>query len=123
MRSKPSEALLDVNLLIAVVFADHVNHRVARQFVEGLAQFYTTPTTQGGFLRFATRPWKDVRREEQPPRLSMSEGLAKLRELTVAVGHTFIPDDESFTALDARLLQGVQFEVLDTRQISQRPEL
>ena len=58
MPSKPSEALLDVNVLIASVFADHVNHSVARLFVESLTRFYMTPTTQGGFLRFATRPWK-----------------------------------------------------------------
>jgi hypothetical protein len=29
--------------------------------------------TQGGFLRFATRPWKNERKEEQSPRLSMAE--------------------------------------------------
>ena len=106
MRSKPTEALLDVNLLIAAVFADHVNHRAARQFVEELTRFWTTPTTQGGFLRFATRPWKNARKEEQPPRLSMAEGLAKLRELTTAVGHEFLADDAPFTTLEARCLQG-----------------
>ena len=106
MRSKPTEALLDVNLLIAAVFADHGNHRVARLFVEELTRFCTTPTTQGGFLRFATRPWKNVRKEEQPPRLSMVEALTKLRELTTAGGHEFMADDVPFTKLEARMLQG-----------------
>ena len=106
MRSTPTEALLDVNLLIAAVFADHVNHRAAREFVEELTRFWTTPTTQGGFLRFATRPWKNARKEEQPPRLSMTDALAKLRELTTTDGHEFLADDVPFATLDARLLQG-----------------
>ena len=106
MRSKPTEALPDVNLLIAAVFADHVNHSAARQFVEELTRFWTTPTTQGGFLRFATRPWKNARKEEQPPRLSMAGALAKLRELTTAGGHEFLADDAPFTTLEARFLQG-----------------
>ena len=106
MRSKPTEALLDVNLLIAAVFADHVHHSAARQFIEKLTRFCTTPTTQGGFLRFATRPWKNARKEEQPPRLSMTAALTKLRELTTANGHEFLADDAPFTTLDARFLQG-----------------
>jgi predicted nucleic acid-binding protein len=44
----PSEALLDVNVIIASVFADHVMHLPARSFVESLTRFYTTPTVQGG---------------------------------------------------------------------------
>jgi predicted nucleic acid-binding protein len=70
MPSIPTEALLDVNVLIASVFADHSMHKPARRFVEAVARFHTTPTTQGGFLRFATRPWKNALREEQPPRLT-----------------------------------------------------
>ena len=54
----PTEALLDVNAVIASIFADHVMHLPARRFVEALERFYTTPTIQGGFLRFATRPMK-----------------------------------------------------------------
>ena len=52
----PSEALLDVNVLIAALFADHPSHPLAGSFVETLDWFHTTPTTQGGLLRFATRP-------------------------------------------------------------------
>jgi predicted nucleic acid-binding protein len=59
MPSMPTEALLDVNVVIASVFADHINHLPARRFVESLERFYTTPTVQGGFLRFATRRLKD----------------------------------------------------------------
>ncbi len=106
MPSMPSEALLDVNILIAAVFADHASHLAARRFVEGLEKFCTTPTTQGGFLRFATRPWKNANREEQPPRLTMKEALAKLREITESRGHGFIPDDEPFTNVGLLSMQG-----------------
>jgi len=106
MPSIPTEALLDVNVLIASVFADHVNHAVARRFVESVEGFRTTPMTQGGFLRFATRPWKDERRQEQPPRLTMAEAQARLTEFTGAEGHMFLPDDASFTDIGLRSMQG-----------------
>ena len=92
MPSTPTEALLDVNVIIASIFADHVRHAAARRFVEGLDRFHTTPMTQGGFLRFATRPWKNERKEEQPPRLRMTGALAKLVEFTAAEGHIFLPE-------------------------------
>ena len=62
----PTEALLDVNVLVASIFEDHPHHTRALAFVDALQRVYTSPTTQGGFLRFATRPWKDQQRREQP---------------------------------------------------------
>jgi len=102
----PTEALLDVNVLIASVFVDHVAHKAARSFVEGLVKYHTTPTTQGGFLRFATRPWKNEQKEEQPPRLTMAAAQAKLREFTSAEGHEFLPDDLPFTGVSLQSMQG-----------------
>jgi predicted nucleic acid-binding protein len=59
MPATPTEALLDVNVLIATVFADHVAHTAARDFVDSLAKFGTTPTTQGGFtLVLKLRTWE-----------------------------------------------------------------
>ena len=106
MPSTPIEALLDVNVVIASVFADHVMHGRARGFVEGLERFHTTPMTQGGFLRFATRPWKNERKQEQPPRLTMADAQAKLREFTASEGDSFLPDDAPFTDLGLRSMQG-----------------
>jgi uncharacterized protein len=106
MPSTPTEALLDVNVIIASVFADHMMHEAARSFVERLERFHTTPMTQGGFLRFATRPWKNERKEEQLPRLKMAEAQAKLREFTAADGHVFLPDDAPFTEVGLRSMQG-----------------
>jgi predicted nucleic acid-binding protein len=106
MPSIPSEALLDVNVIIASVFADHVMHLPARRFLESLDRFYTTPTVQGGFLRFATRPMKNERGDQQQPRLKMSDALATLREFTEAEGHVFVSDDVPFTDLGLRSMQG-----------------
>jgi toxin-antitoxin system PIN domain toxin len=106
MPSTPTEALLDVNVVIASVFADHVSHLQARRFVESVERIYTTPTVQGGFLRFATRPLKNERGELQRPRLTMAEALAKLREFTGTDGHAFISDDAPFTDLGLRSMQG-----------------
>jgi predicted nucleic acid-binding protein len=106
MPSIPTEALLDVNVIIASVFADHVMHRSARRFVESLDRLYTTPTVQGGFLRFATRPMKNERGEQQQPRLAMEEALNKLREFTEVAGNGFLNDDAPFTDLGMRSVQG-----------------
>jgi len=106
MPSIPTEALLDVNVIIASVFADHVMHLPARRFVESLERFFTTPTVQGGFLRFATRPLKNERGDQQQPRLTMAEALGKLREFTEAEGHVFVSDDAQFTDLGLRSMQG-----------------
>jgi hypothetical protein len=106
MPSTLTEALLDVNVVIAAVFEDHVAHVRARQAVEGLTRFITTPTTQGGFLRFATRPWKDAQKNEQPPRLSMVAAMETLRQLTAAPAHKFLPDSVPFTDVGLRSLQG-----------------
>jgi toxin-antitoxin system PIN domain toxin len=106
MPATPTEPVLDVNVLIAAIFADHVRHADARQFVQGLEHFHTTPMTQGGFLRFATRPWKNERKEEQSPRLTMAEAQTKLSEFTRASDHVFLPDDAQFTELGLRSMQG-----------------
>jgi len=106
MPSIPTEALLDVNVIIASVFADHVMHRSARRFVESLERFFTTPTVQGGFLRFATRPMKNGSGTQQQPRLAMSEALNILQEFTAVAGHGFLHDDAPFTDLGMRSMQG-----------------
>jgi uncharacterized protein len=106
MPATMSDALLDVNVLIAAIFADHPAHAMALQFVQQLDRFYTTPTTQGGFLRFATRAWKDTGQRQFPPRLNMAAGLATLQKLTTLQSHTFLPDDLAYTDLSATKLRG-----------------
>ena len=101
-----SEALLDVNLLIAAVVENHVDHERALKFLSSLDRIYTTPTTQGGFLRFLTRPWKDEQRREQPPRMTIAKAHQTLREVTQWPRHGFLPDDEPFTGVSLRSMSG-----------------
>ena len=101
-----NEALLDVNLLIACVVENHADHRRSRLFLASLDKFYTTPTTQGGFLRFLTRPWKDEKKVEQPPRMTVAEALKTLREVTESPAHAFLPDDEPFANVSLRSMSG-----------------
>lgn len=101
-----SEALLDVNLLIASVVENHVDHGRARSFVSSLDRFHTTPTTQGGFLRFLTRPWKDEQKLEQPPRTNVHQAIQTLRNVINAPRHVFLPDDELFINVSMRSLSG-----------------
>ena len=82
-----TEALLDVNVLIASVFEDHMHHARARTFVEGLEHFYTCPTTQGGFLRFATRPWKDAEKVPQALGVGLLASLNRGEEHAVQAIH------------------------------------
>lgn len=101
-----NEALLDVNLLIASVVENHVDHSRAWAFVTSLDRFHATPTTQGGFLRFLTRPWKDEQRREHPPRMSISAALETLRIVVGAPQHAFLADDELFINVSLRSLSG-----------------
>ena len=101
-----SEALLDVNLLIAAVVENHADHDRALKFISTLDRFYTTPTTQGGFLRFLTRPWKDEQKREQPPRMTIAKAFETLREVTQWPRHGFLPDDEAFTGVSLRSMSG-----------------
>jgi toxin-antitoxin system PIN domain toxin len=101
-----SEALLDVNVLIAAHLTNHADHAKARQFVDSLDGFYTTPTTQGGFLRFLTRPWKNQKGEPQPPRMTAAEAFATLARLTAQPKHVFMPDDAPFGAVSLKSITG-----------------
>jgi toxin-antitoxin system PIN domain toxin len=101
-----NEALLDVNLLIAGAVENHADHERAQRFLQTLQTFHTTPTTQGGFLRFLTRPWKDEQRREQPPRMSIAQAFATLRTVVESPRHSFLPDDEPFTGVSLRSLSG-----------------
>ena len=101
-----SEALLDVNTLIASVVENHTDHERAQRFLSSLHRFYTTPVTQGGFLRFMTRPWKNERREDQPPRMTIATAFRTLRDVTNSAKHAFLPDDQPFTNVSLRSMSG-----------------
>jgi uncharacterized protein len=101
-----SEALLDVNVLIASVVENHADHVRANRYLATLERFYTTPTTQGGFLRFWSRPWKDHQKQEHPPRMSIAQAFAVLRDVTESPRHSFLSDDQPFTSASLRSVSG-----------------
>ena len=101
-----NDALLDVNVLIASVVENHADHHRAQRFLSALDRFHTTPITQGGFLRFLTRPWKDERKQEQLPRMTIAQASATLRDVAESPKHSFLPDDEPFTAVSLRSVTG-----------------
>jgi toxin-antitoxin system PIN domain toxin len=101
-----NEALLDANVLIAAHDEDHADHRRARKFVDGLKCFYTCPQTQGAFLRFFTRPWRDADGKEQPPRLTAAEAVQQLNAICSLKEHRFSADDLPFAKISLRSLSG-----------------
>ena len=86
-------ALLDVNVLIALAWPNHVHHAVAQ------AWFYrhhgrgwaTCPTTQSGFVRVSSN--RAVLPEARSPR----EALELLRQITALPHHVFWADDVALT--------------------------
>ncbi len=96
-------ALLDVNVLIALMDPKHVHHSRARAWwaAEKDGGWASCPITQNGFLRIVTLA-------AYPNRLPLPDALLMLRRATALASHVFWPDDLSVlddAAIDhARLL-------------------
>jgi toxin-antitoxin system PIN domain toxin len=80
-------ALLDANVLIALVVAEHVHHDAAADWLASSdTRFATCPITQGSLVRFLVR---------------MGQSAPSARDVVSAVGntkgHEFWPDSVSFT--------------------------
>ena len=87
-------SLLDVNVLIALLDAEHVHHDIAREWMRGNIRhgWATCPITQNGCLRIMAQPG-------YPQRIPSSLVAERLREATSTNHHRFWPDNVSF--LDA----------------------
>jgi toxin-antitoxin system PIN domain toxin len=87
-RTKGQEILLDVNILVALAWPNHVHHATAHTWFDGIgrAGFATCSVTQSGFVRVSSnrRAIPDAR----PPR----EAREILRRITNLPGHVFWPD-------------------------------
>lgn len=88
-------ALLDVNVLIALLDAEHVHHETARRWLRENIKYgwATCPITQNGCLRVMAQP-------AYPQSLSMPEVAERLREATAAEHHRFWSDDVSLLSPD-----------------------
>ena len=81
--------LLDVNVLIALAWPNHVHHGEAQAWfaVRGSPAFRTCPLTQIGFVRISSNP------AFTPQAASPGEAVALLERICRLPGHDFWPDD------------------------------
>lgn len=89
-------ALLDANVLIALVVREHVHHDAAvGWFAKSHASFATCPITQGSLFRFLLRH-------------GQSAGAARgvVSALEGVSGHEFWPDSVSFTDVEINGIVG-----------------
>ena len=99
-------ALLDVNVLVALLDAQHVGHAKAHQWLaESLAEGWAScPITENGCVRVLTNP-------RYPAPVAAAEVLTKLATAKSGSGHRFWPDDVSLTdqsVFDRSQLRGHQ---------------
>ena len=89
-------SLLDVNVLIALLDADHASHDHAREWFGRNARtgWASCPLTQNGCIRVMSHP-------RYPSPVSVRDGIERLREATAGGHHAFWHDD--VTLLDERV--------------------
>lgn len=92
-------ALLDVNVLLALLDQDHVHHSRARRWLEEHrdAGWASCAITQNGFLRIVSRP-------AYPNSITPSSAVTLLRAATQTAHHEFWPCGISL--LDETLVAG-----------------
>lgn len=80
-------ALLDVNVLIALLDAEHVHHRLAMDWLESAVQhgWASCPITQNGCIRIMSNPG-------YPNPFPASQVAERLEEAAAAEEHEFWPD-------------------------------
>jgi hypothetical protein len=90
-------ALLDVNVLIALLDADHTSHRSAVVWFSEHANagWASCPITENGCVRIMSHP-------SYPNAHSVVEIVERLRAATAHAAHQFWPDSQSL--LDERLI-------------------
>jgi toxin-antitoxin system PIN domain toxin len=90
-------ALLDINVLLALLDADHVDHGRARAFIEAEIShgWASCAITQNGFVRIISQP-------RYPSPVSPSVAVERLRRACAGEHHEFWPCDVSL--LDAEAL-------------------
>ena len=102
-------ALLDINVLIALLDAQHIHHRLAHAWLEKHIDhgWASCPLTQNGVIRVMSQP-------SYPNRLTPAAIFERLAEATETSWHQFWPDDVSL--LDKKILNWDA--VLGSRQIT-----
>jgi toxin-antitoxin system PIN domain toxin len=84
--------LLDVNVLLALVVAEHVHHESAVRWFDAhaaYAQWATTPLTEAALVRLL------LNARVFGAELAAADAIAVLTSLRAAPGWSFLPDDSS----------------------------
>ncbi len=83
-------ALLDVNVLIALLDANHVHHHAASAWLGANidAGWASCPLTQNGCLRILSQP-------RYPNAVPLADAASRLADATAFPAHAFWPDDLS----------------------------
>src|SRR3954462_7831310 len=87
-------SLLDVNLLVALAWPNHVHHRAALAWFKRNqeAGWATSPLTESGFVRVSSN--KTIIPDARSP----LETILLLRRIVSLAHHEFWPDDVSFAS-------------------------
>ncbi len=89
-------ALLDVNVIVALAWPNHLHHRAATKWFRGNHErgWATCPVTETGFVRVSSnrRVFRDAR--------SPAEAIRILRQWRELPGHEFWADDVSIADCD-----------------------
>ena len=109
-------ALLDVNVLVALAWPNHVHHRLARSWFENnhVRGWATCSITENGFVRVSSNP--RVVDEARTP----AEAVMLLRRLVKLEGHRFWKDGISIAraeASDVERIRGYR-QVMDAHLIA-----
>jgi toxin-antitoxin system PIN domain toxin len=102
-------ALLDVNVLIALLDANHIHHRLATDWLErNAAQGWAScPITQNGCIRIMSQP-------AYPNPVAAAAVAARLAEAAALSFHEFWPDDASLLTPG----QADWTKILSSRQVT-----
>lgn len=102
-------ALLDVNVLLALLDSDHVEHRSAREWLEAEVAngWASCGITQNGFVRIVSQP-------RYPSPVTPAQAMARLAKAAAGVHHRFI--ESSVSILDATVVDPSR--VLASRQVT-----
>ena len=94
-----SPHLLDVNLLIALAWPNHVHHEVAHRWFKQHRSggWATCPVTQSGFVRVSSNP--RVMSEARTP----AEAIALLRRIVALPHHELWTDEIAMAEIDHAL--------------------
>ena len=94
-------ALLDINVLIALLDLDHVHHRKARSWLqrEATSGWASCPLTQNGCVRIMSQ-------SKYPNPVPAGNVIKRLRDAAATSYHEFWPDD--LTILDQTIVDGAR---------------